>query len=186
MMSKTFVQRARSSLVGAMLAATAFNVAQASNNPLTSPYQLRVTASTPAAIFGKVRLSEPGPPVVLTTRIQLRVPMPPELLPRHDVYFCLMAPGQATACLVPAASPSGTTAPGLAEGLVPLARGVVIDENPVTSREWLGGADLSYQFSASDTPGLYLLFSFIVPEGADPADGDQWLMHDSMLLAVTP
>ena len=159
--------------------------AQADTKPLAPPFYIDIQVSTPAVIFGKVKLSDPGPP------IKFRMNVAANYMPdfsgnnKFDYYFGLVRPGQPAISIVPVTGSTGTVQ-GLAEGLVPLGRDVAILEKEKSSSSFLGGQDATYQFSAQDEPGLYLIYGFVVDAGADPSDTDNWWAQDSIFFAVLP
>lgn len=150
--------------------------------PLALPFRVSVEASTPEVIFGKVRRSAPGLPIIFKTRID-PVYSDPEGLGKWDVYFGFMYGGK-TFSVVPVSGPSGIV-PGLAEGLEPLGRDVTF-ERAKTSTDLLHGQDIQHQVSANDEDGMLFVFSFLVAKGADPNDPDNWMAHDSMFFWVLP
>ena len=85
-----------------------------------------------------------------------------------DVYFgVLVADGRAFSWI------GGTaTIPILLPGLSPLAQGIT---HTVISTTELLGRNPQHIFAADDPPGLYSVFFFLVPTGANPADSRQWI-----------
>lgn len=89
-----------------------------------------------------------------------------------DIYFGVILPGGTT---VDTWSPSSDGTVTLNSGYAPLVRArSVLSTGTFTTESVNAGNRISYNFSGSEAKGLYLVFLFMVPTGADPTDITQW------------
>ena len=89
-----------------------------------------------------------------------------------DTYFGVIWPGTTQ---VSTWSPNGSGAITLRSGYAPMARASsVLNPAAFSTNAMNGGFPIRYQFTGQEPKGLYLLFLFMVPTGADPSDIDNW------------
>lgn len=89
-----------------------------------------------------------------------------------DIYFGVIMPGGTT---VSTWSPNNSGTVTLGSGYAPLVRASsVLNTGVLTTASLNAGKDISYRFSGNEPKGLYLLFLFMVPTGADPTDIQRW------------
>ena len=95
-----------------------------------------------------------------------------------DVYFGIIIPGGRVFSWI-----SGTAnVPTLREGLLPAAQGIT---NTASSSAGLLGANPQHIFSADYPLGLYSVFFFLVPAGADPGDSRRWIAASMSPLVIS-
>ena len=163
------------------MAVTAITSTHAVNSYASSAIpslQLSVRVSTPAVIFGKVHLGNPGPPVEFETKITPNVP----LAGKFDIYFGITGPNGSAYSWI---KRNNGEAAGLTEGLKPISTKVTFP-SPGSAVDHMNGQKIEHQFMPTDSPGMYFLFSFVVPENADPSDTENWIAQDSMFFAIVP
>jgi len=95
-----------------------------------------------------------------------------------DVYFGIIVPGGR----IFSWSPGTNNVPNLQEGFVPAAQRTTATE--MSSGALLGGSP-QHSFSANHPLGLYSVFFFLVPAGADPRDLRQWYGATMSPLVIT-
>ncbi|MES2952109.1 MAG: hypothetical protein V4858_26585 [Pseudomonadota bacterium] len=89
-----------------------------------------------------------------------------------DTYFGVIWPGTTQ---VSTWSPDGSGAITLRSGYAPMARASsVLNPTAFSTNAMNGGLPIRYQFTGQEPKGLYLLFLFMVPTGADPSDIQNW------------
>lgn len=89
-----------------------------------------------------------------------------------DIYFGVIMPGGTTAQTW---SPDNTGKVTLNDGFAPIARArSVSSPGTFDTTSVNSGEPITYMFSGSEPKGLYLVFIFMVPAGADPTDVEQW------------
>ena len=89
-----------------------------------------------------------------------------------DTYFGVIWPGTTQ---VSTWSPDGGGAITLRSGFAPMVRASsVLDPKAFSTNAMNGGFPIRYQFTGHEPKGLYLLFLFMVPTGADPSDIENW------------
>lgn len=89
-----------------------------------------------------------------------------------DIYFGVILPGGTT---LHTWSPNSNGTVTLKSGYAPIAKAQsLLTAGTFTTASVNGGNRIRHDLSGNDTKGLYLLFMFLVPTGADPADIQQW------------
>jgi len=95
-----------------------------------------------------------------------------------DVYFGILIPGGSIASWHPGTGHG----PILQEGFFPAAQSMTATE---MSGAALLGRNPQYSFSAGHPLGLYSVFFFLVPAGADPRDPSRWYGATMSPLVIT-
>lgn len=89
-----------------------------------------------------------------------------------DMYFGVILPGGTT---VLTWSPNSNGTVTLKSGYAPIAKAQsLLTTGTFTTASANGGNRIRFDFSGNESKGLYLLFMFLVPTGADPTDIQQW------------